>query len=143
MFLSIINSIFVKNLKTTIIVVALLSLLTFVNNKFNDYISAIEDREQLECNEEQLQAKIDNLNAQLIDSLKEKEQIRLSLEEMRVQAERRKQTIENLQSILDNDEYEDNLISERTRQFWLELNRNSKEVLDDEMDNNINTDTDT
>lgn len=118
---------FKNNLKPILIGFAALTIISGAAVFAKGYIDGIEDRVRLECNTAQLQDRINQLEEEKRQAEIDRNRFSEELQEIEKEVQEREKYIDRLQFIINNQNLQDDEISERTRQFIIELNNRNIE----------------
>ncbi len=128
MWITVIIRFVMGNIKPLLIGAGSLIFLTVAWNVINGWLDARADRAILECNEGQLADQITVLEDLLARQLRDNDLQAQELEVMNREAADRRDYINRLEDVLNNNGIPDDEISERTREFWRQLNEEAKEI---------------
>lgn len=128
MWISFVIRLFTSYGKQIAIGIASVFLITQVTGFVRNWLDGREDRSILECNETQLRDEITVLENLLEQERKDSQEKSQELERMASEAERRQLYIDNLEDVLNDSGIPDDRISERTREFWRQLNEEAKRI---------------
>ena len=128
MWFTIIIKFVLGNWKRILIGSAALFVLFQLQSLWTQFVDSRSDRATLECNEQQLQDQIASLEELLARQQRDNELQAEELEELNREASERRNYIDRLENVLNDETIEDDRISERTRQFWFQLNEEAKAI---------------
>ena len=115
-----------KNWKSFAIGAGAIVIVSFAFGAIKGWETKIRNEEIAECNAGQLQNQIDILNQQLETERLDKIRLSEEIKEIDKEKRERERYIDRLHMVLDNPETSDDEISEKTRQFIIELNEQNK-----------------
>lgn len=131
-FIPIIIKFILGNWKKIAFGAAALIVANFMYSTVVSWLDAREDRQTLECNEEQLQNTVDSLEEQLRIAREDIDRRAAENVELREEANRRAEYTRELEDILNDNSISDDRISDRTREFWRRMNEQAKEIQNEE-----------